>query len=103
MEKKYKLSYLKLAQSDLLEIVDYISNELSAPQAALNFIDKLDKSILNLEQFPFSGQPYRNNRKFETAYRVQVVESYLVFYVVYDDVVEIHRILYGKRNYEQLI
>ncbi len=27
MEKKYRLSYLKLAQSDLLEIVDYISNE----------------------------------------------------------------------------
>ncbi|UKS26646.1 type II toxin-antitoxin system RelE/ParE family toxin [Paenibacillus sp. HWE-109] len=103
MEKKYRLSYLKLAQSDLLEIVDYISNELAAPEAALTLIDKLDKSIINLEQFPYSGHLYKNNRKFETAHRVLVVENYLVFYVVYDDVVEIRRILYGKRNYEPLI
>lgn len=38
-------------------------------------------------------------------YQNRVVDNYLVFYVVYDSdgIVEIRRILYGKRNYEKLL
>lgn len=103
MEKTYKLRYLKLAHSDLLDIVSYISDQLYAPQAATDLVDKLDKVISRLEQFPFSGHPYANKQKLEDEYRILVVENYLVFYVVYDSVVEIRRIIYGKRNYQDLL
>ena len=62
---KYKLRYLELAQFDLLDIISYISNQLSAPQAATNLVDKLDGAIARLEQFPFSGHPYIKNQKLE--------------------------------------
>ena len=84
MGKKYKLRYLKLAQSDLLDIVIYISGKLYAPQAATELVDKLDKAISRLEQFPFSGHLYTNKYKLADEYRMLVVENYLVFYVVYD-------------------
>jgi len=105
MGKKYKLRYLKLAQTDLLDIVSYISGQLYAPQAATELVDKLDKTISRLEQFPFSGHPYTNKHKLEDGYRVLVVENYLVFYIVYDSdgIVEIRRIIYVKRNYEKLL
>jgi len=102
MTKTYKLRYLKLAQSDLLDIVDYISNQLCNPQAATHLVDKLDKAICCLEQFPFSGHLYKNTQKLEDEYRILVVENYLVFYVVCENIVEIRRIIYGKRNYEKL-
>jgi plasmid stabilization system protein ParE len=36
-------------------------------------------------------------------YKILVIGNYLVFYVVRDDVVEIRRIIHGKRNYEFLL
>ncbi|MBC7341617.1 MAG: type II toxin-antitoxin system RelE/ParE family toxin [Clostridia bacterium] len=105
MEKKYRLRYLKLAQSDLLDMVSYISGQLHAPQAATELIDKLDKAISQLEEFPFSGRPYQAKRTLEDEYRILVVENYLVFYTVQENegIVEIRRIIYGKRNYERLL
>jgi toxin ParE1/3/4 len=101
--KKCKLCYLELAQSDMLDIVSYISNHLSAPQAATNLVDKLDRAISLLERYPFSGHPYIKKQKLEDEYRFLIVENYLVFYVVDDNVVEIRRIIYGRRNYENLL
>ena len=36
-------------------------------------------------------------------YRVIPIDNYLMFYVVRSNVVQIHRILYAKRNYLQLL
>ena len=33
--KKYKLSFLPLFEADLIEITDYITNNLNNPEAAL--------------------------------------------------------------------
>lgn len=103
MGKKFKLRYLELAQSDLLDIVSYISNQLSAPQAATSLVDKFDRAISRLELYPFSGHPYVKKQKLEDEYRFLVVDHYLVFYAVDDNVVEIRRIIYGRRNYENLL
>ncbi|MCC3372256.1 type II toxin-antitoxin system RelE/ParE family toxin [Cohnella sp. REN36] len=103
MEKKYRLRYLAVAQSDLIDIVQYISEQLFAPEAANHLIDKLDKAISNLQQFPFSGHHYRSIGKLKDDYRILVVENYLVFYIVMDNIVEVRRVLYSKRDYEKLL
>ncbi|OKP92721.1 type II toxin-antitoxin system RelE/ParE family toxin [Paenibacillus sp. P32E] len=103
MDRKYKLRYLTLAQSDLQDIVDYICNELSAPDAANDLVDKFDEAISRLELFPFSGPICYKLNGLKDEYRSLVVENYMVFYVVFDDIVEIRRILYGKRKYEDFI
>jgi plasmid stabilization system protein ParE len=101
--KKFKLRCLELAQSDLLDIISYVSSQLSAPQAAANLVDKLDRAISRLEQYPFSGHPYIKKQKLEDEYRFLIVDHYLVFYVVDDNVVEIRRIIYCRRNYENFL
>jgi addiction module RelE/StbE family toxin len=100
MEKKYKIEYLPSSAKDLTEIVDYI--KIDSPQSALNFLDKIDESISRLEQFPFIGVIPKDIRLQSLGYRILIIDNYLVFYVVFDDIVEIRRIISGKRKYDFL-
>ncbi|OBY78605.1 plasmid stabilization protein [Paenibacillus sp. KS1] len=102
MEPRYKLRYLRRAQLDLIEIVQYISEELVAPEAASKLVDKIDKAILTLEQFPFAGHVYYSNPKLNDEHRMLIVDQYLIFYVILNDIVEIRRVIYGKRDYKKL-
>jgi toxin ParE1/3/4 len=99
----HKLKYLPLAVRDLNEIVDYISDALHAPKAALDLVDELDRSLLRLELFPYSCRVYQPIRPLETEYRVMPVKNYLVFYVVTEQEVEIHRILYVKMDVSNVV
>lgn len=102
VEKNYDLRYLAVARLDLVDIVQYISEQLHAPEAAIHLVDKFDKAISSLQQFPFSGRRYKSTDRLKDEYRMLVVENYLVFYVVMDKFVEIRRIIYSKRDYEKL-
>lgn len=101
MNKKYRIEYLSIAERDLTEIIEYI--KLDSPQSAIDLLDDIDKTISNLEYFPYIGKLPKDSRLQYLNYRILVVNSYLVFYVVTDDIVEIRRILHGKRKYEFLL
>ncbi len=101
MSKKYNVEYLPIAQKDLEEILEYIQTD--NPGAALKFLDQIDKAVSQLADFPFMGIIPKDFRLQYLNYRMLVVESYLVFYVVNDDTVEIQRILHGKRKYNFLV
>jgi plasmid stabilization system protein ParE len=49
--QKYEVIYLPAAKKDLNEIISYI--QIEAPEAALNFVDKIDKNISQLKDFPY--------------------------------------------------
>lgn len=99
----HKLKYLPLALRDLGDITDYIANNLKAPKAAMDLIDALDNSISRLQQFPLSCKVYQAIKPLEAEYRIMPVQNYLVFYVVAEQEIEIHRIIYAKMNLEKLI
>lgn len=99
----YRLKYLPLAQKDLWNITGYIADNLEAPKAAMDFIDTLDNSISRLQQFPFSCRLYQLQELLETEYRLLAVKNYLVFYVVTEHEVGIHRVVYAKMNLEKFI
>ena len=101
MKKKFRIKYLPIAERDLVEIFEYIRND--NPSAALNFLNEMDESILNLEYFPFIGHIPKDQRLQYLNYRMLVVQSYLIFYVVLEDIIEIRRILHGKRKYSFLL
>lgn len=101
MKKKCKIKYLPVAQRDLIAIVEYIKTD--SPGSAIKFLDRLDKSVAKLEEFPFIGQTPRDNRLRSLNYRILVVDSYLVFYVVKSGIVEVRRIIHGKRKYAFLL
>ncbi|MCB2291183.1 type II toxin-antitoxin system RelE/ParE family toxin [Clostridium sp. CS001] len=101
MSKKYRIDYLPIAEKDLSDIIEYIT--LDSPQSALKLLEEIDESISKLEEFPFMGINLKDTRLQRFNYRVVVVSSYLVFYVVKDEYVEIRRILHGKRKYQFLL
>lgn len=45
----------------------------------------------------------RNNALKVKGYRCLVVENDLVFYIIKENIVQIRRIIYNKRNYEWLV
>ncbi len=101
MKKKYRIKYLPVAQRDLIEIIEYI--KIDNPGSAIKFLNRLDKSVVKLEDFPFIGQVPKDRRLQGLNYRILLVDSYLVFYVVKDSIVEIRRIIHGKRRYSFLL
>jgi len=98
-----EIKYLPSFQQELNTIVEYITLTLEAPKAASNLLDELEKAIHNLRDFPLAHRLYRPIRPIATEYRVLTVKNYLVFYVVLGEIIEIHRIIYKKRNLSQLI
>jgi plasmid stabilization system protein ParE len=101
VKKKYRIKYLPVAQRDLVGIIEYIKTD--SPESANKFLNRFDKAVVKLEDFPSIGQIPKDNRLHRLKYRILVIDSYLVFYVVKDSIVEIRRILHGKRRYSFLL
>jgi len=89
---------LPLAQSDLLEIIDYLSD--LSENAALQQYDRLIGKINGLKQFPLQYAKYKEYTS-KYIYRRMVVDNYLVFYVVFEEHIEIHRIIHAKKDIAQ--
>jgi plasmid stabilization system protein ParE len=104
MDKKYHVEYLPIAKEDLSGIVEYI--QIDDPSAAQNFLDQVDDAISRLETFPYMGLVPKDIRLMHLNYRVLIIliiGNYLIFYVVLDEIIEIRRILHGKRQFRFLL
>ena len=101
MAKKYRIEYLPIAEEDLMDIFDYIKED--NPSAASDFVDKVDKNISKLSEFPLMGPAPNDDRLRRMGYRMLVIDNYLVFYVLIDDIVEIRRVVHGSRKYSFLL
>ena len=101
MSNEFSVRYLPIAQDDLISIFDWIAKD--SPGRALSFIEKIDQRIGVLSKSPRLGRIPRNIRLREYGYRVLILDSYLVFYKLRNQVVEIHRIVHASRNLDHLI
>ena len=101
MADKYILRYLPVAVDDLVSIFDWIANDSPANAAA--FVEKLDQRISSLKTHPLLGHVPRDEKLKNSGYRILVIESYLVFYIIRSRTVEIHRVVHGSRNLDDII
>ena len=101
MSGRYRVQYLPLAERDLTDIVDYISRD--APEAALAFVDRVDRGVARLALHPRSAPPPKDQRLRRLGYRTLVVDNHLIFYVVIGRTVQIRRVIHGTRRYEFLL
>jgi toxin ParE1/3/4 len=98
---KFQINITEAAEKDLGDIIDYIFAD--NPTAALKVATRIEKNILKLEKFPLIGIVPRIRHLALKGYRILIVDDYLVFYVISSkEVIEIRRILSGKRNYQFL-
>ena len=100
---EYTLRYLPLAEQDLSEIVNYIQNNLENPIAAENTLSKIEAAILERLESPESFAVWQSKKQRPYPYRRINVGNYTVWYVVIDHIMEVRRILYSRRDEENLI
>src|SRR4030042_6975518 len=101
MANKCTLRYLPVAVEDLISIFDWIAND--NPGNAAAFVEKIDHRIGNLKTHPFLGHIPRDDKLKYSGYRILVIESYLVFYIIRGKTVEIHRIVHGSRDLDDIL
>lgn len=101
--KKYKLSFLPLFESDLIEITDYITNNLNNPEVALRLVDDIEIAINRRLETPLAFAPYSSSKNRPYPYYRINIRNFSVFYVVIGDTMEVRRVLYAKRNIDNLL
>ncbi|HBF39052.1 MAG TPA: type II toxin-antitoxin system mRNA interferase toxin, RelE/StbE family [Firmicutes bacterium] len=97
MNQKYEVRYLPAAEQDLTDILNYIRQD--NPAAAYKLIQEIDEVVSGLEQFPNMGAIPKDLRLKSLNYRMLVIDNYLVFYCLKGPIVEVRRIIHGKRKY----
>ncbi|NNN06177.1 MAG: type II toxin-antitoxin system RelE/ParE family toxin [Elusimicrobia bacterium] len=98
--KRRPVVYLPSAQRDLLEAVEYIRQD--NPSAAEKWLERVDKALSRLGSFPQSGALPKDPRLARLGYRMLVIGEHLAFYSARPRVVEIRRVLHGRRRYSFL-
>ena len=88
------------ALEQMKEIVHYISNDLIAPDAAGNLLDKMKAEITKLSSFPkkqalIDEEPWRTD-----GVRKLVVNNFLIYYWVDDENnrVQVTAVIYSRRD-----
>ena len=92
-------------EEQLREIIFYIADDSGSIDIALNYLNKIEKAIKRLEDFPMSGSIPRYSILRKQSYRVLIVERHLVFYKVNerDKIVTIYAIVDGRQEYRNLL
>jgi len=96
----YEVKITTQAQEQLEEIVDYISKELMAPEAANKLLDKMESSIMSLAKFPERHQLVDEEPWKTEGIRKIIVNNFLVYYWI-DLVasrVQVIAVIYNKRD-----
>ncbi|WP_124099883.1 type II toxin-antitoxin system RelE/ParE family toxin [Ruminococcus sp. Marseille-P6503] len=101
MISNYEVVISDEAQKDIDCLFEYICNALTAEKAAKRIVQQISRSILGLSSFPQKGVETRIKAYDGSNYRKLIVDKYIVFYLVYDEMktVKIVRVIDGRTNY----
>lgn len=95
MYKKYQTRYFPKFYDDLERITDYIKTELGNVIAANKLLDEIEKEIEKRRNNP---ENYEKYIKHGIIYYRIYVKNYIIFYTIKDNIMEMRRVLYSKRN-----
>ena len=94
----HKIVYLPLAESDLMDALDYIAYTLDAPKAARDLLAEFEATVKRIAAFPYAYELYRTDRPMQDEVRKAIVKNYVLYYAVFSDRVELMRFLHGRRE-----
>ncbi len=103
--KRYRILMTEPAADDLLRIAEYIAKELREPITAQKLVEKIKEAVMSLIHMPTRHALVADEYLAVQGIRKLPVENYIVFYVISekDGTVTVIRILYGRRDWEQLL
>ena len=96
----YQILRTDKADEQLRDIIFYIADDSGSVDIALNYLEKIEKAINNLKDFPYSGSVPHYATLRRQGYRVLIVERHLVFYNVNESqqIVTIYAVVDGRRE-----
>lgn len=102
---KYRLEVTEPAEKDLLDIVRYISSQISSPISAIQMMELFEEAILSLAESPERCPLIADERLSHLRYRKLIVKNYIIFFSINEKerIVDIERILYARRNWLRFI
>lgn len=103
MKNKFKLKIFPLAQRDIEEIFDYIAIKLCNPTAAIRLINDFEEAFEIVCLFPESCTCVNNEYIKDKTLRKLIVDSYIAFYRIMNNEIQVIRVLYGMRDYEAIL
>lgn len=101
--KGYKIMYSSTFVNQFSNILKYLKNKLKNKIAAENFYNEVIKEIEKRSENPENYEKYIGNRKRKNTYYRIYVKNYTIFYIVKNNIMEIRRIIYSKRNLGKII
>lgn len=101
----YKVDVSAPAQSDLIDIIRYISAQLAASVSAVHMMEIFEEALMSLSDLPHRFPLIDDELLSQLGYRKMIVKNYVVFFSVDDTnkIVNIERILYGRRDWFRFI
>lgn len=100
---QYTIKYSSTFINQFNNILKYFVNKLRNKIAAENFYNEVIKEIEKRSESPENYEKYIGIRKRKNIYYKIYVKNYTVFYTVKDNVMEVRRILYSRRNFDKLV
>jgi len=99
--KVYSVVLFPTAQSDFEDIFKFIElfDPEGAEQSFEQFFARIDTLTTSPESYAYAKDPQLRLR----GYRVLPVENHFALFVINEDKVEIHRILFARRHYEHFL
>ena len=100
---RYEIVRTDKFEEQLRDSIFYIAEDSGNVDIALNYLDKIEKAVIKLENFLYSGSAPRYSVLRKQGYQVLIVERHLIFYKVVGERVILYAIVDGRREYKNLI
>lgn len=101
---KYRIFITDKAEEDLSEIFEYLAYKLLAGENAVRQMERIEKAIMSLDEFPERNHIYEKEPWKSRNLRVMPIDNYMVFYIPDNSeaIVTILRVMYGRRDIASL-
>ena len=100
--KKYTVYWTKIAQDDLIEIIEYIS--LDSQNIAEKIFEKIKKQTIKLENFHERGRIVPELDFYNiNNYRELIITPWRIIYRIEEHKVYILAVIDSRRNFEDII
>ena len=101
--EKYNIQYSKESKEDLAGIKQYIKYNLKELETAQKLISKIRNEINNLKYNTNICLIIGDNLLNKLEIRNLIVDNYIIFYRIKNDNIEIVRVMYGRKNWINLL
>lgn len=100
---EYEIKYSSTFINQFNNILKYFMYKLKNKIVAENFYNEVIREIEIRSENPENYEKYIGTRKRKYPYYRIYVKNYTVFYIVKENVMEVRRIIYSKRNFDKII